>query len=61
MRGIIIALTIVAVVAIVMYGIVQIKRGKVETPSQINVDGPYADNEKTEDFEVVNNEPGHEA
>ena len=39
--------TIVIVVAIVMYGIVQIKRGKVETPSQVGVTGPY-EVEKTE-------------
>ena len=43
MRGIIIAVTIVLVVAIVMYGIVQIKRGKVETPSQVSLNNPYAE------------------
>ena len=47
MRGIFIMVTIVIVVAIVMYGIVQIKRGKVETPSQVGVTGPY-EVEKTE-------------
>lgn len=63
MRGIIIAVTIVLVVAIVMYGIVQIKRGKVETPSQVPLNNPYGETgepvsvEESENFTPVEEVP----
>jgi uncharacterized membrane protein len=52
MRAIFIMIAIVVIVAIVMYGIVQIKRGKVETPSQVTTQEDESEEIAEETFTV---------